>query len=114
VKEVKVKALGNFSGNGVLRGSIGFFDPDTDDLLSEVDRPNWRREGVVEEAAAKVADEMVLDFPEYGMDLIRAITGLRKGLREARREQADGGTTPPESVAAAVPNDKPFIITNGV
>ena len=97
MKEVTVKPLDNFSANGTLRGSLGVFDLEDGDLLWEADRPNWRRDGVVEAAARLMADEMTLDFPEYGMDPDRAIGILRKGLREARRAQQAASDTPAQT-----------------
>ena len=88
MKEVVIRPLDNFSTNGKLSGPLAAFDPDDDNvLLWEGDYPNWRRPGVVDDAAAKMVAEMTTDFPEYGMDLGRAIKALRKGLREARRAQ---------------------------
>ena len=99
MSDVVTRAMGNFSTNGALRGPIGFFNPDTGELLAEADRPNWRHPGVVEEAAAKVTEEMALDFPECEMTLERAIKGLRGGLREARREQDAAPDRPDDEVS---------------
>ena len=101
MSDVVTRAMGNFSTNGALRGPIGFFNPDTGELLAEADRPNWRHPGVVEEAAAKVTEEMALDFPECEMTLERAIKGLRGGLREARREQDAAPDRPDDEVSGS-------------
>ena len=93
MKDIIVAPLSIFNTNGKLSGPLGAYDPEDPSLfLWEADRPNWRRTGVLEQAAKGMVEEFA-DFPEYKLDLKRAISLLRKALRQARIKQADDGGT---------------------
>ena len=112
-KDIAIRPLSHFSTNGKLSGPIGAFDPeDPNDLLWEGDYANWRKEGVVEMAAAKMVEELS-DYSEYCMDTNRAINLIRKFLRAARKDQQEQGDAEDETSDGPVPSDDmPIIITN--
>ena len=111
MKDISIRPLDNFSTNGKLSGPLGAFDPDDlTDLLWEGDYSNWRKDGVVEDAATKMVEELQ-DSPEYEVDHKRAVDLLRKALRLARKVQQEASEELEDSMPP--PTDRKMVITNG-
>ncbi len=85
-----LRPMANFSGNGVLRGTITALD-DFEEPLGFESYGNWSDRTFVEKSARQLADTT-------GIPLDRALTLLTRAVQEARRVAglSDSGVTRPQ------------------